>query len=249
MKRESFEDLANAALEGSATPEQRAALGAWLEGDPKSRERWNTLQLAFEALARAHPVAPPPELKGAIMQRIHAEQAARRAAPHTGPGLHRAPALRFASVFAAGFAAGILIWTLVPGSHVATHRNLPASGTMLPPTGSLRPLGRMTLDAGTAQALIETRGSPASVEAQITARAATTGQMILEFDSALEPQALDPILVGVQQVSFAPGRVTLEFTGDLRCTIRLHGTNADKRSIRVVVRSGNGTAEGALDKS
>jgi len=244
MMRESFEELANAALDGTATPDQRRALAARLETDARSRAAWTALEIAFEALARTRPVAPPPELKAAVMRAIHEDRAVRSMAPPPLAGMRRGLALRLASAFAAGCAAGILVWTLATGNRGATIEHLPAGGTMLPPGQSLRPLGHVTLDSGTARAIVETRGGASAIEAHIEAHAAGAGEMIVEFDPALEVQALDPIQVGLLHVSFAPGRVTLEFSGDLRCAIRLHGTHADERSVHVVMRSGNGTAKG-----
>ena len=246
MTRGSFQELANAVLEGAATPEQRAALEARLASDPTAREQWRSLEIAFEALVSTRPVASPPGLKTQVLAALRDERARRGTRAWTGTGLGRALWPRVASAFAAGCAAGILVWTLVTGTR-GTTGGLPASGALMPPAGSIRALDRTTLDAGTARATIETRGGPSTLQARVDAHSSGAAELTLELDPGLEPEALDPMVSKPWRVSFAPGRVTLEFSGDLRCTIRLHGTSAGQRSIRAVVRSGNGTAEGVLE--
>ena len=109
MRPEAFEDLAHAALEGDATPEQRRELEAHLASDPGARQRWLELETAFRALSRVRPVEPPLDLKPAIMRAIHAE---RRAAPAKGRGLGRLMGFRLASAFAAGAVAGAIVWSV-----------------------------------------------------------------------------------------------------------------------------------------
>jgi hypothetical protein len=39
-------------------------------------------------------------------------------------------------------------------------------------------------------------------------------------------------------VSLAPGRVTLEFSGSLECTVRFHRAAAEPTALRITLRSG-----------
>ena len=246
MTSASFQELANAVLDGTATPEQRAALEAELEADAGARDQFHTLEIAFGALAHTPPLAPPAELKSRIMMAIRAERDRPRAGTRLLSGLSQLFTLRLASAFATGCAAGILVWVLATENHGST-AGLPTSGAMMPPAQGERIGNGITLGAGMAHATIEARRGGSVIEAVISARANGPAELILQHDPALAPDGIDPLGSTPRQVSFAPGRVALQFSGELSCTLRFRG--ASTSPLRVAIQAGDKLAEGVLDLS
>jgi len=247
MTHDTFDELAHAALDGTATPQQRTALDARVSSDPAARERWLDLETANRALKQVRPVEPPLDLKPAIMRAIHAE---RRAALTSGEAsgvrerLGRALGLRLASAFAVGAVAGVLIWPLVGGNR-SGYGNLATSGTMMPEPGSAT-IDRLSLAAGTATLTIELVAMPHGVGARIEARAGGDAEIVLEHDATLKAKSLRDIEAQPLRAAFAPGQVGLEFAGEMRCTVLLEGAHASARPVRVTLRAGGMTSTGEL---
>ncbi len=174
-----FEELANATLDGTATPAEQAALTAMLERDTGARERFRTLELAVRAMSRVRDVEVPIDLKDQILDAVRAEsppwsrprpvQSPRRP---LGEIITRALGLRLAAAFAAGIAAGVIAFTLATGGRPLVQG--PATGTMAPqatPTG-------IALVAGEAQATVEMSTRDDLVTIRVAARSA--GPAIVE---------------------------------------------------------------------
>ncbi len=245
---EAFEALAHAALDGTATPEQRATLDARLASDPTLRERWLDLETANAALAQVRAVQPPLDLKPAIMRAIHAERYAAQTASTGGvrERLGRALGLRLASAFAIGAVAGILIWPLVSANR-GVFSNMPASGTMMPEPGSAT-IDRLSLAAGTATLTIELVAMPRGVAARIETNAGGDAEIVIEHDATLTAEALHEIEGQPLRAAFAPGTVGLEFSGAMRCAVVLEGANAANRPLRVTLQAGGMTSTGDLGR-
>lgn len=249
MTHDAFDELAHATLDGTATPEQRTTLDAQLGSDPAARERWLDLETTYSALGHMRAVEPPLDLKPAIMRAIHAE---RRAAHGSSESvgvrarLGRALALPLASAFAMGAVAGVMVWPLVAGDH-SGFNNLPASGTMMPGPGAAT-IDRLSLAAGTATLVIELVTVPGGVGARIEGRAGGNAEIVLEHDGTLAVESLREIEAQPLRAAFAPGRIGIEFAGEMRCSILLKGSHAATRRVRVALRAGGMTSTGELGR-
>jgi anti-sigma factor RsiW len=233
-----FEELANTALDGVATPAERAELEGLIARDPEARERWNSLKATFVALGSLTPPEPPADLKPAIMRAIRAESEARSSAAVR-------PAqwwFRWATTFAAGAAAGILVVTLA-GPRAA--RDLPSSGTMMPPTAG-QTIARTALDAGSAHVEIETRNRAGDLEVHVRGRASSQAELVIDHGAALQPAGVDGLNGSTHQIAMTPGRTTLMFANELGCAIRFKGSDAGSGVIRLTLRSETRTAEGTV---
>jgi len=243
MTHEAFDELAHAALDGTATPEQRTALETQLASDPRVRERWLDLQTAHGALEQVRAVEPPLDLKPAIMRAVYAEQ---RSAPFAGASgrLGRALGLRLASAFALGALAAVLIWPLVTGDRTG-YGNLPASGAMVPRPGAPT-IDRLSLAAGSATMTIELVAIPQGVAARIDVHGGGNAEIVLEHDAKIVSEAVTEIEARSLGAAFTPGKVHLELVDDTRCTILLGGVKGSIRPMRVTLRAGGMTSTGEL---
>jgi len=247
MTHDSFDELAHAALDGTATPAQRSALDDRLATDSSVRERWLDIQAAYRALEQVPKVEPPLDLKPSIMRAVHAE---RRVAASAGASagvrerVGRAFGLRLASAFAAGALVTVLVWPLVTGDR-GGYGNLPASGMMMPGPGAAT-IDRLSLAAGTATLTIELVAIPHGVVARIEARAGADAELVLDHEATLAAESLREIEGQPLQVSITPGSVGLEFAGEMRCAVLLQGDDASKQPIRVTLRAGGMTSTGVL---
>ncbi|HEY6014850.1 MAG TPA: hypothetical protein VIU37_12615 [Candidatus Limnocylindrales bacterium] len=113
---DTLDDLIQRALEGEASPTERARLEARMASDPSARGRWDELSRTFEALRAARPVEPPAGMRDEVLSAIRgaapawapASARAGRTAPAKPIALSRRPALpwlRFALPAAAGLVA------------------------------------------------------------------------------------------------------------------------------------------------
>lgn len=248
MIDEAFDELAHAALDGTATPEQRDTLDLRLASDPVARERWRDLEAAYSGLAQIRTLEPPLDLKPAIMRAVHAEL---RSTQQAGAGgirerLGRALGLRLASAFAIGGIAGILIWPLV-SANLGDLRNLPASGTMMPEPGTAT-IDRISLAAGTSTLTIELVAMPRGVAARMETNAGGNAEIVIAHDASLTVESVREIEGRPMHVAFTTGTIGLEFAGGMRCTVLLKGAKAAKRPMRVTLRSGGMASTGELNR-
>lgn len=248
MIDEAFDELAHAALDGTATPEQRATLDARVASDPEARERWLDFETAHTTLARVRNVEPPLDLKPAIMRAIHAER--RSSAPGHFEGarerIGRAIGLRLASAFAIGAVAGILIWPLISANR-SSFRNLPTSGTMMPEPGTAT-IDRLSLAAGTSTLTIELVAMPRGVAARMETNAGGNAEIVIEHDATLTAESVREIEARPLRVALATGAIGLEFAGEMRCSVLLKGARAAKRPMRVTLRAGGMASTGELNR-
>ena len=234
MNRDAFDELAHAALEGAATAEQRAELDTRIGQDPELRERWESLSETFRELALVRPEPAPAGLRNDVMRVIRAERAAGRGAERSS-WLARAFGLRLASAFAAGCAAGVLVVSMV-GGHRLNVDGRSTSGTMLPSGAAPRASAALAVHA--IHAALDVRGDAMAFEARVTARGDGDGTIVLDHGPSLAPGAVETSQSRPRRISFAQGQETLEFSGNLECTIRFHGAAAGPTALRVTLRSG-----------
>jgi hypothetical protein len=249
MKELPFDELANAVIDGVASPEERAALQAWLDRDPAARQRFQTLELAVRALARVPKAEAPADLRREIMKAVRKEPALRPSRPPlqvtTTPWrswsdvMSRALGLRLAAAFAAGIAAGAIVFTLATGGRPMGGG--PATGTMAPPE-----IEGVLLTAGPARAVVD--GTP--VRDQLALRISVTSTSPASFevtwagDSSFD--GFERIEGLVTSVNAAPGRVALELQGpSFQGVIRLRGTPAPTQLL-IRLRSTNNMDERSL---
>jgi len=233
-----FEELANAVLDGVATPAERAELDAAIAREPAAREQWEQLQATFAQLGRLTAPAPPADLKPAVMRAIRAESGASGNVRATRSPMFEV--FRWSSAFLAGAAAGILIWTMATGSHAVG--DLPASATMMPPPAGTT-LERTTLEAGRARVEIEARDVGGDLELRFHGRAAAEAQVVIEHGAGLHPVSVDGGGGSTHRVAMAGDRTAVAFANALDCAIRFHGDGTERPSIYVTLESDGHTAE------
>lgn len=159
----SFEALSERALEGVATPDDRAKLESMLANDPSLREQHELAAEAVNALRSARLEPPPQSLKSDVMRAVRTHVVA-------GAKLRRLPRSNWLQMLlpaAAGIAAGVLLWGGLTGT-LRLDDGAGTSGTM----GAAAPAERLvvgdadhgfSLRAGRTEMRLEARGEIAHI--------------------------------------------------------------------------------------
>jgi hypothetical protein len=105
----SFDDLIQAKLDGTASPQESQRLEGLLQSDPRVRARHDELAAVFTALAGRTLEAPPAGLTNDILRAVRLTGEADRRAPRTA-ARSAFSWFRFALPTAAVFAALMLVW-------------------------------------------------------------------------------------------------------------------------------------------
>ena len=209
-----FEELATAAIDGVATPEERAALSTLIERDPAAKEKFHAMELAVRTLGRMPEVQPPSDLKAQIMAAVRAEgrpwpttPAPVRHRASMGEVISRAMGLRLAATFAAGLAVGVIAFTLATGGRPLVQG--PTSGTIAPPS---KPTG-IALAAGDAQAAVEMSAVADVVSIRITAQSAGPATVEVTWPNEVGFIGFESDIADSDRFHTRDGQATVLFAG------------------------------------
>lgn len=259
MNREEFDRIANDELDGVATPEERAALKAYLSRDAEARDRYGDWKELFASLEDVGLEEAPSDLSPSVMRAVvaqhHAEAPVSRSADWVESlrSLFRAQAWRSALTFASGVGVGAAAIALVAGNLVggARYESSDLSGAMMPrdagPSGTL--IEERTLEAGDYSVSAETRRTPDGVVLRIEASGggADGAELVAAYDGgALHPEALrmDPPSAG--EVQLGADRIRFGLQGAGTFTVSLRGEEALSAPLELELRSGAQSSRTAL---
>lgn len=204
--------LMNLAIDGVATPRERADLESALAANPEARSYYDSLSRMVERLNADPMPEPPVELEPRILDAVH-HASVHRPAPVTASrrGFF-SPGLRPWSTFGLGLAAGVLIVAVIDNGHLgnwnASRQVNPGtvSGSMVTSDGPQKTIGIIPVEAkdGTTsgEASIYQEGSAMVVHVQL--QSTVPVEWRVEFD----PDAWT--LARVERV----GTATSAFTAD-----------------------------------
>jgi len=256
MNREEFDRTAIDDLDGVATPEEKAALRAYLDKNPEARDRYGDWKELFDSLSAVGLEEAPPTLKSNVMQAVASRR--RAGAPSGGwieslRGFFQVPSWRSALTFASGVGVGAAAIALVAGNLGGGTRfeSSEFSGAMIPQgshaSGSVVEVRTLELDGLMISA--GTRRTPDGVVIRIEANGggADGGEFIANFDGgALHPMALriDPPSAG--DVEVGPNRIRVGLQGAGTFTVSLRTEDAHTAPLELELRSGEQSSRAVL---
>lgn len=222
---EYYRDLMNAEIDGVITKEEARILAARLESDPKAREYYEELRRAVQLLDGADEVSPPADLREQIMDAVRgdrAHEAPRAAAVSRGRTWWRSG---YVPAFAAGVAAGLLLYAALSWDGTGTIPTERSEGTIGLDGGPRTNDRRTTEFTGT--------GIEGSVAADVDSAGTT---VLLRISSGTETTALFEYGAGVAfegissptgapfQMEVGDGNVLIVHRGDGEYIVRLRGS-------------------------
>lgn len=126
-----YRDLMNAEIDGVITEEEARILAERLRTDPRARKYYDELRLTVSLLDGEGEVSPPAGLRERILGALGGDRAAKTPQP-AGPERRTWRGRRYIPAFAAGLAAGLILFAAVlqrPGTPVSPDRSGGSIGT------------------------------------------------------------------------------------------------------------------------
>jgi hypothetical protein len=220
-------ELIQRELDGVLSEQERQELARLLEGDAEARRIRSDMQGLALTLNRVKEEDPPPSLKPAVMRAVEELEGrrARAGAPRRALSRLKLPRVRFA--FAAGLAAGIVLFAgieaITPGLLV---EEVGVRGTLAPEPPRTGEIPNLVLHAGSAECAVTFL--PAGGDPTLLVRLETPEAAAVELTWTDELQA-----VGVSRISgnageyeVRPGRVRIAAGGSSSVEVRFAGRAA-----------------------
>jgi len=234
-------------LDGTASAEEEAALASALESDPTLRQRFEDARVAGCAMEGVGLAELPQGLRDEIRASIRSErrrpvQVAGRRMGWRGLLVDR-PLFSFASAFATGAAAGILLFALLTGK-------VPIGGTTHPPIqGVMRPLegSPMTgvlghVDLGDATVGVWGQGQVLYIRIESTGPVPSAGPIEITFDPATIEPASAVWSTGTEgRIEIAANGLTVTPRGTGICELRMRMRSGSPASVRIHPSAEDGT--------
>jgi len=256
MNREEFDRTAINDLDGIATPEEMAALQAYLDRNPDARDRYGDWKELFDSLSAVGLEEAPPALKSNVMSAVMARRRVRAQGAGWSEslrGFFRVPAWRSALTFGSGVGVGAAAIAIVTGGMLGGARfdSSDISGAMIPPgaqvSGAVVEVRTLEIDGLMVSA--GTRRTPDGVVVRIEANGggADGAEIVANFDGgALHPTALriDPPSAGDVEVS--PSRIRVGLQGAGTFTVSLSTEAARTAPLELELRSGEKSSRAVL---
>jgi|GEM_PF-4701180 len=226
-------------LDGTASAEEEAALASALESDPTLRQRFEDARVAGCAMEGVGLAELPQGLRDEIRASIRSErrrpvQVAGRRTGWRGLLVDR-PLFSFASAFATGAAAGILLFALLTGK-------VPIGGTTHPPIqGVMRPLeGSPTtgafsqMDFGDATVGVWGQGQELCIRIESKTPKPSAGPIEIDFDpTTIEPTSALWSTGTEGRIEIAADGLTVTPRGAGICELRMRIRSGSAASVQI----------------
>ena len=237
MTRNEFERIADAVLEGTATPDERERFVAHVAGDPEAGQIWSDLQIAHSTLSKVELEPTPAGLRMEILQSVRSFQRSRNHSwwSEVLATFRARPALAYGMTFAVGLAVGILTLGTFGGGFEAGRELAPSTvATTMPQRHAAVPVA---IEVGGATIEVTAGRSRDGSTVMIAGRTGSA-DVTLEWD----PQAhgFAGLQGGASDVLAADnGRVSIRLTPDSQWNLVLRRRAAGNDDLHVIVKVGD----------